>query len=143
MSTATATRTIVWPTLRYRDAQAAITFLVEAFGFEKTAVYTGKDESIVDHAELRWPGGGGVMLGSARPESAIAALPPGAGSIYIVVDDPDALYARAKAAGATFALDLHDEDYGSREFTARDPEGVFWSFGTYPGQAALSTDASK
>jgi uncharacterized glyoxalase superfamily protein PhnB len=143
MSTSTTTRTIVWPTLRYRDAQAAIRFLVEAFGFEKAAVYTGKDESVVEHAELIWPEGGGVMLGSARPDSAISALPAGTGSIYVVVNDPDALYARAKAAGATFVLELHDEDYGSREFTARDPEGVYWSFGTYPGQAALSADPSS
>src|SRR5436305_4414100 len=41
----------------------------DAFGFEKVAVYTGDDPTVVDHAELRWPGGGGVMLGSVRQDS--------------------------------------------------------------------------
>ena len=139
MSTSTtAVGTVVWPTLRYRDAPAAIRFLVDAFGFEEIAVYPGETAGEVAHAELRWPGGGGVMLGSIREGSFIADLPPGVGSVYIVTDSPDALYARAEAAGATIIAGLRDEDYGSREFTARDPEGVHWSFGTYRGAAAGS-----
>jgi uncharacterized glyoxalase superfamily protein PhnB len=47
------------------------------------------------------------------------------------VDDPDALHDRAKEAGATIVRELADQDYGSREFTASDPEGNLWSFGTY------------
>ncbi len=112
-----------WSCLSYADAPAAIRFLVEAFGFEEVAVYHGSTEGTVDHAELRWPGGGGLMLGSARPASAIADLPPGVGSIYIVTDQPDALFERAVAAGATVVRELRDEDYGSRGFTVLDPEG--------------------
>lgn len=77
------------------------------------------------------------MLGSPRTDSAIAGLPPGIGSVYIVVDDADAadaLHERAVAAGATITQGLRDEDYGSRGFTCRDPEGVYWSFGTYAGE---------
>jgi uncharacterized glyoxalase superfamily protein PhnB len=128
--------TVVWPTLRYRDAVGAIRFLVDAFGFEQVAVYHGADESVVEHAELRWPGGGGVMLGSVREDSSISQLPPGTGSIYIVTDDPDGLYERARTAGAAITHELQDEDYGSRGFGVRDPEGVHWSFGTYGGAAA-------
>ncbi len=124
---------MIWPTLRYRDAPAAIRFLVDAFGFEAVAVYEGAGDGVIDHAELRWPGGGGVMLGSVRPESSIADLPAGTGSIYVLTDAPDELHDRAVAAGANITRGLTDEDYGSREFTARDPEGVFWSFGTYAG----------
>lgn len=124
--------TVIWPTLRYSDAHAAIDFLVEAFGFEKVAVY--EQDGRVAHAELRGPDGGGVMLGGAdREDSPIAGLPPGTGSIYVVTDKPDALFERARAAGATVVQGLRDEDYGSRGFTVRDPEGVFWSFGTYGG----------
>lgn len=130
----TPPRTVLWPTLRYRDANAAIAFLVAAFGFEEATVYRSDDGADVNHAELRWPGGGGVMLGSARPEDEGRAA--GAGSIYIAVDDPDALYERAKRNGATIARELSDQDYGSREFSARDPEGVTWSFGTYAGADA-------
>ncbi|KAF0962196.1 VOC family protein [Rhodococcus sp. T7] len=130
MTTSTQT-TCVWPTLVYRDARAAIRFLVEAFGFDEKAVYGDGDR--VDHAELGWPKGGGIMLGSPREDSVISDLPPGTGSVYLVVDDPDALHERAVAAGATIVAGLKDEDYGSRGFTCRDPEGVFWSFGTYAG----------
>jgi uncharacterized glyoxalase superfamily protein PhnB len=134
MSKTTERTATVWPALRYRDARAAISFLVEAFGFEETVSYPGADESQVAHAELRWPLGGGVMLGSAREDSVIAELRPGTGAIYVVTEEPDALYERARAAGAQIVRELHDEDYGSREFTVRDPEGVYWSFGTYAGQ---------
>jgi uncharacterized glyoxalase superfamily protein PhnB len=113
----------------YRDARAAIRFLVDAFGFEEKAAYGEGGQ--VDHAELGWPKGGGIMLGSPREDSVISDLPPGTGSVYLVVDDPDALHERAVAAGATIVRGLRDEDYGSRGFTCRDPEGVIWSFGTY------------
>jgi uncharacterized glyoxalase superfamily protein PhnB len=126
-------RTFIWPTLRYRDARAAIRFLVDALGFEEIATYLGETEGTVVHAELRWPAGGGVMLGSDREDGTISGLPPGTGGVYVVTDEPDALFARAEAAGATVIRGLSNEDYGSRGFTIRDPEGVFWSFGTYPG----------
>ncbi len=140
-ATSTSTRTstsrppaAVWPALRYADARAAIRFLVDAFGFEQTAFHAGATEDVVAHAELRWPRGGGIMLGSASlEESAIAELPAGTGSIYVVCDDPDRLFAQAVAAGATVVREPADQDYGSREFTVRDPEGVFWSLGTYEG----------
>jgi uncharacterized glyoxalase superfamily protein PhnB len=124
----------VWPALRYADAPAAIRFLVDAFGFEETLVVTGETDGVVVHAELRWPPGGGVMLGStAYTEGVHAELPAGTGSSYAVTDEPDALFDRATAAGAEVVQGLRDEDYGSRGFTVRDAEGNFWSFGTYRG----------
>jgi uncharacterized glyoxalase superfamily protein PhnB len=52
-------------------------------------------------------------------------------SLYLAVDHPDAHHDRARQAGAEIVLGLKDEDYGSRGYTARDPEGNLWSFGTY------------
>ncbi|MEC3916624.1 VOC family protein [Nocardia sp. CDC160] len=131
-TTSVSTGTVIWPTFVYRDAKAAITFLEQAFGFETKACYSEGD--VVHHAELAWPGGGGIMLGGIREGMALECQPPGVGSAYIVVDNPDALYDRAKAAGANITRELRDEtDYESRGFTCRDPEGVYWSFGTYPG----------
>lgn len=128
------TAVVVWPTLVYRDAAAAISFLEAAFGFETTARYGSGDT--VDHAELAWPGGGAIMLGGVREGMALECQPPGVGSVYIALDDPGALYERARAAGATVTRELRDEtDYESRGFTCRDPEGVYWSFGTYRGAA--------
>ena len=118
-----------------RDAPAAMQFLHDAFGFEERARYTRPDdETVVEHAELRWPAGGGIMLGSAgKDDTAFGRRPTGAGSVYIVCDDPDGLFARATAAGAEVVRGLVDEDYGSRGFTVSDPEGNLWSFGTYAG----------
>jgi uncharacterized glyoxalase superfamily protein PhnB len=125
----------VWPSLRARDARALIRFLVDAFGFEETVVYG--DGSQVDHAQLSWPPGGGIMLGSARTDDVanqVSAMAPGTFGAYVVTDEPDALYARATAAGAETIREPHDTDYGSRDFAVRDPEGNHWSFGTYRGE---------
>lgn len=125
--------TTIWPTFTYRDPDVAIRFLVEALGFEEGVVYRSEDGARVEHAELRWPGGGGVMLGTHREDGVLAALPPGTGSVYIVCADADALFERARAAGADVVREPSDTDYGSRDFSVRDPEGVFWNFGTYAG----------
>jgi uncharacterized glyoxalase superfamily protein PhnB len=125
----------VWPTLRANDARALIRFLVDVVGFEETAVYGEGD--VVHHAELSWPLGGGVMLGSARGDDA-DVTDPGRFSAYVVVDEPDALCARLRAGGATVTVDLHDTDYGSRDFAIRDPEGNHWYFGTYRGAPRAS-----
>jgi uncharacterized glyoxalase superfamily protein PhnB len=122
----------VWPTLRARDARGLIRFLVEAFGFREVAVFGDGDR--VEHAQLAGPLGGGVMLGSHRdnPDDPWPQQ-PGAAGIYVVVDDIDTAHARAAAAGAQIVHGPADADEG-RVFTARDPEGNLWSFGTYTGQ---------
>jgi uncharacterized glyoxalase superfamily protein PhnB len=123
----------VWPTLRARDARALIGFLVEAFGFEEVVVHGSGDR--VDHCQLAWPPGGGIMLGSAgRGPDDPWALPPGTFGAYVVADDVDALHERAAKAGAEIVRAPFDTDYGSRDFMARDPEGNLWSFGTYRGE---------
>jgi uncharacterized glyoxalase superfamily protein PhnB len=124
----------VWPCLNYKDARAALRFLIDAFGFEEMLVVPGDSPDFIVHAELRWPPGGGVMLGTAgKDDSPFAAMPTGANSNYCITDEPDALFARATAAGAEVVRELKDEDYGSRGFTVRDLEGNLWSFGTYRG----------
>ena len=122
--------------LTYRDAPAALDFLADAFGFEKPpATREIDDPSIVEHAELRWPLGGGIMLGTAgKDDSPFGQRQPGNDSVYVVCDEPDDSFERAAAAGAEVVRGLQDEDYGSRGFTVRDPEGNLWSFGTYAGE---------
>ncbi|WP_405810659.1 VOC family protein [Streptomyces sp. NBC_00210] len=132
----------VWPTLRAYDARALIRFLIDAFGFEETVVHGEGDR--VDHAQLSWPEGGGIMLGSAKPDAEDDSWPlrPGSFGAYVVTADPDRLYARAKAAGAEITSELRETDYGSRDFAARDPEGNRWSFGTYRGESRKAADPS-
>jgi uncharacterized glyoxalase superfamily protein PhnB len=127
---------MVWPIVFYRDARRAVAFLEEAFGFEVVAMY-GSDDApdLILHGELRWPLGGGVMVGTAgHGGDGFRDLPAASQAVYVVCDDPDGLYRRATEAGAEVTRELRDEDYGSRGFTARDPEGVLWSFGTYRGE---------
>ena len=129
------TATIV-PSLRYRDAPAAVEWLSEAFGFEKHLVVPGEDGTIA-HAQLVF-GNGMIMLGSARdddfgrlqqpldaPDSSVSQ------SAYVIVNDVDAHHARASAAGARVVMPPEDQDYGGRLYACRDPEGNLWNFGSY------------
>jgi uncharacterized glyoxalase superfamily protein PhnB len=128
----------VWPTLRARDARGLIRFLVDAFGFEETVTWGDQPDGsgdVVVHAQLSWPEGGGIMLGSVRDDPDDPwPVQPGTAGCYVVTADPDAVHARAVAAGAEITDPLHDTDYGSRDFAARDAEGNRWSFGTYRGE---------
>jgi uncharacterized glyoxalase superfamily protein PhnB len=124
-----------YPSMRYADARAAIAWLVETFGFEETVCYPADDGSVA-HAELSFHDGM-IMLGSTRDDD-YPIKPPAergglTGSVYVAVpaDEIDAHYARTKAAGARMNGEIHDTDYGSREYSAFDLEGFLWSFGTY------------
>lgn len=124
------------PTLNYDDAGAAIDWLVSAFGFEKTLVVPGEASAIV-HAELSL-GNGMIMLETTREDEERTPQRRQSGfagpGIYVCVQDIDAHYTRAEAAGAEIVRDLFDTDYGSRDYSARDLEGYLWHFGTYvPG----------
>lgn len=117
------------PCLSYADTRTAIQWLVDTFGAEARLVYDGPDERVA-HAEL-WFGNACVMMGTLND------LPPsraGESSVYLVLGSAaqvDAMHERAQQAGARMLRALHDSDYGSRDFTCRDPEGNAWSFGTY------------
>ena len=106
----------VWPTLRARDARALIKFLVDAFGFEETVVYGDGDTDAHGQDQDSTP------------------TRPGTFGAYVVTDHVDAVYQRAKAAGAEIIAEPYDTDYGSHDFAAADPEGNRWSFGTYRGE---------
>lgn len=125
--------TNIFPVIRYRDAAAALDWLKKAFGVEEVTVYRGDDGS-VGHAELRL-GPGMIMLSPSKEDDGMGGTAPdplaSPISVYVVVDDPKEHYERAKAHGATIVRELEEMDYGSTEYSARDPEGHLWSFGTY------------
>jgi uncharacterized glyoxalase superfamily protein PhnB len=110
----------IYPALQYADAEAAREWLSKAFGFEDHVAYRN-DQGAINHAEMTL-GPSMIMFGQGEPGS------PG---IYVAVEDADAHYERAKAAGAEITREIEDTFYGSREYTAKDPEGHVWSFGTY------------
>jgi uncharacterized glyoxalase superfamily protein PhnB len=110
----------IFPFVRFADADAALEWLSQAFGFEQREVYRD-EQGNVGHAEMSL-GQGIVMFGPGDPVSQ---------GIYVAVEDVDAHYKQAQEAGAEITREIEDTDYGSREYTARDPEGHVWSFGTY------------
>lgn len=117
----------VFPSIRYEDAPAAIRFLTGAFGFVEHAVHEGPNGTVA-HAELAYRNGM-VMIGSAQTGGSIFDLRPVC--VYVVVADTDSHYRRAVEAGAEILMEPTDQDYGSRDYAARDPEGNVWAFGTY------------
>jgi uncharacterized glyoxalase superfamily protein PhnB len=120
----------IFPSLRYRDAPAAIEWLVRVLRFEIHQIIDNPDGSIA-HAELKL-GTGLVMLGSDRaPQEGIPAQGPGNAWVYIALDDVDAHHDHARREGAEIAMELTNGDYGSRDYAVRDPEGNLWNFGTY------------
>ncbi|MCT7660060.1 VOC family protein [Mycobacterium deserti] len=117
------------PIVPFRDPRGAIGWLERAFGAVATLVVPPEPDQPLKHAEVRI-GHGLVMVDDADCTDSPFAL-PGPVVVYVSVDDPDALHERAVAAGAAIVMGLTDQDYGSREFAARDPHGNVWSFGTY------------
>lgn len=131
MSTDESAATVrLWPALQFRDVDAMTAWL-GAVGFVEHSTHRD-DPGTVAHAEWLWPGGGGLMFGAVRPESPLQ--PAGSGAVYLVTDDPDAVFDAAVAGGATVERAMVDHDYGGRGGSVRDPEGNHWSFGSYqPG----------
>lgn len=127
------------PNLRYADAPRAIDFLCEAFGFERKVVYLSEqDPAVVQHAQLVWADRMVMVYSLNDTEYARAAHMRTAAEsggptvgLYLIVEDVDVHAERARAAGATIILEPRDQDYGGRGYSARDPEGNVWSFGSY------------
>ncbi|MDE0208131.1 MAG: VOC family protein [Candidatus Tectomicrobia bacterium] len=125
----------VIPTMRYRDAAAAIDWLCRVLGFSRYLVVPGDGDAIA-HAQLAL-GDGMIMLGSERDDDygQLLAVPGPQGAntqaAYVVVDDPQALHDRAVGAGADIVMPLQNPDYGGSFFACRDPEGHVWNIGSY------------
>jgi uncharacterized glyoxalase superfamily protein PhnB len=125
------------PATRYRDALAAIEWLVRVLGFEKKVVFQGA-RGTVDHAELTF-GNGMFVLGSASnggPMADVLTQPDRIGMketvhTYLVVEDAESLYRHVVAEGATIVSELVTMPYGGKAFSCRDPEGYTWSVGEF------------
>ncbi len=124
------------PALRYRNAQKAIEWLCEAFGFEQHVVVPGENGAIA-HAQLTL-GNGMFMLGSVAPGEygKLTKQPDETGaavtqSVYIIVPYEDAHHRRATAAGAEIVIYIKNENYDGRDIGALISKENLWNFGTY------------
>ncbi len=137
------TGSAVIPCLTYRDAPRMITWLCDAFGFQRRAIYDN-DARVISHAELTL-GKGMIMLGSEQPESAFGGLQSTPAKLkgttqspYLVVADADEVHRRVVALGGEIVIPIEDKPYGGRAFSCRDPEGHLWTIGSYDPWAQSS-----
>jgi uncharacterized glyoxalase superfamily protein PhnB/DNA-binding XRE family transcriptional regulator len=122
----------ITPTLVYEDSKAAVAWLERAFGFEAREKVAGPDGQII-HSELTL-GDGLIMVGHVAFSPSVQgrmASPQSLGkttqSLFVFVDDLDAHYQRAKAAGAEIVGEI-ESNYGFRRYRANDLEGHEWCF---------------
>ena len=117
--TQTTTYRTVTPYLLVAGADAELAFLKAAFGAQERDVSRNTDGSIM-HAEITI-GDSLVMIGQAGGQ-----WQPRDGAFYLWVDDVDATYRRALAAGATSESEPEDKPYGHRNAGVIDPSGLTW-----------------
>jgi uncharacterized glyoxalase superfamily protein PhnB len=118
----------VTPYLYYEDAGAAMSWLVKAFGF-KERMRMENAEGRVGHGELEL-GNGVVMVGEPGSgyENPNARGGRATAGVHVYIDDVDAHYERAKAAGAKINSEPTDQEYGDRRYDCEDLEGHDWFF---------------
>ena len=122
----------VTPYLMVRDAKKALAFYRDAFGAEELMRFEGPPGRIA-HAEVKI-GDSHVMLADENPGEGFVGPQTlgGAGvSLMVYVQDVDATFARAVAAGATARRPVADQFYGDRVGTLADPFGHVWSIATH------------
>ena len=132
-------RPAIIPSLRYENARAAINFLCKAFGFTQHAIYAHpENDSRIMHAELLFAGQM-VMLASeeqtpfaaAAPLKSVREVGGNTQTLYVVLEDVDGHAEQACKAGARIFMQPDDQSYGGRSYSAHDPEGYAWTFGSY------------
>lgn len=133
-----STNSRIIPTMKYKNAAAAVDWLSLAFGFNKKVVYPDADGGIA-HAQLTF-GTGMIMVSSQNdtPYGRLMAIPKdldnlNTQSANIIVEDSmmKSHYENAIRAGAKVALPLEKQAYGGHSYSVFDPEGHLWNFGSY------------
>jgi uncharacterized glyoxalase superfamily protein PhnB len=126
--TQTQTQTIT-PYLLYEDADAAMSWLAGSFGFREVDRMTGAAGGLHLEAEVEH-GGARLYLGSPPGDFRGPARAGRTSLLYVLVDDVDQHYLRAREQGAEIVDEVGDQPYGHRRYTCRDPQGHEWTFAT-------------
>jgi PhnB protein len=122
----------VSPYLAVDDAARAIEYYATAFG-AKELVRMDAPGGKIGHAELEI-GDSRIMLSDPFPQA--STRPPKelggtSASVFMYVEDVDAVVAQAVAAGATITMEVADQFWGDRFGTVTDPFGHVWSIATH------------
>lgn len=113
----------VLPHVVYQDLPAAMAWLSRAFGFVEHYHY-GEPMS----GAQMYLGRAFVMVKQAQGEASPATLGFGTQSLTVFVEDVEAHFARAKAAGARILEEPHETVYGEFQYAAEDLDGHHWLF---------------
>ena len=122
----------VSPYLAVDDAARAIEYYVKAFG-AKELVRMEAPGGKVGHAELEF-GDSRIMLSDPFPQASMRPpkeLGGTSASVFMYVEDVDAVVKRAVDAGATVTMEVADQFWGDRFGTITDPFGHVWSIATH------------
>jgi uncharacterized glyoxalase superfamily protein PhnB len=121
------------PSIFYRDPEAALAWLAQAFRFRRSMVIRDPQGGVV-HAEMRF-GDGLVHLGGEWADFAASAASldgRNTQTIHVrVAGDLDDHCARARQGGAAILQEPTDQFYGDRTYRARDLEGHVWTFSQF------------
>lgn len=120
------------PYLYVRGASKAMDFYARAFG-ARELFHMGAPGGKISHAEMQL-GDSVLMLADETPEQGLRAPESVGGtpaSVFLYVPDVDAVFARARAAGATAHGEPTDMFWGDRFASLRDPFGHEWSIATH------------
>jgi uncharacterized glyoxalase superfamily protein PhnB len=112
--------------LQVDGATKASEFYQRAFGATEAARHPVDDKGRTMHVHL-YVNGSSLMLGDAYPEYGHPLQTPQAFNLTLQVDDIDAWWSRAVAAGAEVVMPVQEMFWGARYGTLRDPFGVLWS----------------
>lgn len=116
------------PYLTVVGGAEAVAFYTRAFGAVEQYRALGQDSGKIMHSRLAI-NGGYLLLSDDFPEmrGGAALPPPSAVMMHLQVDDGDAWWARAVAAGATVVMPIGDQPWGDRFGMLKDPFGHSWS----------------
>ena len=123
----------ITPQLTVRDATRAVEFYKRAFGAVELMRLPSMDGKSIMHAELKL-GDSIVFLGDEFPEMGCRSpqsLGGVASSLHLYVEDVDAAFNRAVAAGAQVRMPVTDMFWGDRYGKVADPFGHEWGIGTH------------
>ena len=112
--------------LQVDGAAKASDFYQRAFGATEAARHPVDDKGRTMHVHL-YVNGSSLMLGDPYPEYGHPLQTPQAFNLTLQVDDIDAWWSRAVAAGAEVVMPVQEMFWGARYGTLRDPFGVLWS----------------
>jgi len=123
----------VTPYMIAADGPALLEFAKQAFGAEETFRTVGSAGGL--HGEVRI-GDSMLMMGGGIPGREFRST-PNTHALHIYVEDTDAVYEKALAAGATSINEPKDQEYGERSGSVKDPAGNYWYIATNKGETYI------